>query len=260
MDKRNKDNIENGLVSIITPVYNGEKNLRETIESVLGQSYPQWEMIIIDDGSTDQSPEIAGEYTRRDGRIHLIRQDNSGTAAARNAGIRAARGQYIALLDSDDLWVPAFLEKQIGLIKKSGGICVYASYSRVDEMGKEIMRPTLARSSITARDMRVMDHIGCLTGLYDTRKYGKIYLHEELGSFNDDYAYWYDIVSLENKAYGNRDILAKYRVSKEGLTGKKWKLIYKQYQFYRGYLKESIPEAAINLIRWGLAGIWKFYL
>ena len=95
--------MKQGLVSIITPCYNGSKYIRETIESVLAQTYPDWEIYIIDDGSKDNSAEIAEEYEKKDGRIHLIRQENAGSAAARNNGIRQAEGQYIALLDADDL-------------------------------------------------------------------------------------------------------------------------------------------------------------
>ena len=104
-----------------------------------------------------------------------------------------------------------------------------------------------------------MNQIGCLTGLYDASKYGKVYLKEELNSIRDDYAYWYDIVSLENKAYGNPKSLAMYRVLNDSTTGDKKKLIGKQYFFYRRYLKENPLVASVNLVRWGIAGILKFH-
>lgn len=106
--------------------------------------------------------------------------------------------------------------------------------------------------------MKVMNYIGCLSGLYDSSKYGKIYLREELKSIRDDYAYWFDVVALEDKAYGNPKILADYRVLDNSTTGNKKKLIKKQYQFYRNYLKENLFEAGINVIRWGIAGVKKF--
>ena len=93
-----------GLVSIITPCYNGEKYLAQTIECVLAQTHEQWEMIIIDDGSKDNSAAVVREYAEKDSRITLLQQENAGSAAARNNGIRNANGQYIALLDADDLW------------------------------------------------------------------------------------------------------------------------------------------------------------
>jgi alpha-galactosidase len=104
----------------------------------------------------------------------------------------------------------------------------------------------------------MMNRIGCLSGLYDSAKYGKIYLREEMKSFRDDYAYWYDVVALEGRAYGNPEILAKYRVLSDSITSNKFKLIRKQFSFYRGYLKENPFTAAVNTLRWGIAGIRKF--
>ena len=118
--------MEKGLVSIVTPVYNGAKYVCETIDSVLRQTYANWEMIVVDDGSKDNSAEIINEYVRRDKRIVLLRQANGGSASARNNGIRNAKGQYIALLDADDLWEPDFLESQLALMKRKSAIVVHA--------------------------------------------------------------------------------------------------------------------------------------
>ena len=247
-----------GLVSIITPCYNGAKYIGETIDSVISQTYPDWEMIIVDDGSKDNSAQIVREYAEKDSRITLVQQENAGSAAARNNGIRRAEGQYIALLDADDLWHPDFLEKQIAFMKEKDAVCVFCSYRRIDENSKEIMRPTHSKPVVTKKDMRVMNYIGCLSGLYDTTRHGKVFLKESLKSIRDDYAYWYDIVALEDRAYGTPEILADYRVLSGSTTGNKKKLIKKQYQFYRTYLKENPVTAAINVVRWGLAGIRKF--
>lgn len=247
-----------GLVSIITPCYNGAKYISETIDSVIAQTYTEWEMIIVDDGSKDNSAQIISGYVAKDSRIRLISQENAGSAAARNNGIRNASGQYTALLDADDLWLPEFLEKQIAFMREKNAVCVCCSYMRIDEKSAEIMRPTIAKDIITVKDMRVMNYIGCLTGLYDTTRHGKIFLREELKSIRDDYAYWYDIVALEDKAYGNPEILAKYRVLSGSTTGNKKKLIKKQYRFYRDYLKENPITAFFNVIRWGISGLIKF--
>lgn len=246
------------LVSVITPCYNGGVYLSETIKSVMTQTYPHWEMIIVDDGSTDGSEEIAQKYAANDSRIQSVRQSNGGSASARNRGIRMARGRYIALLDADDLWEPEFLERQLAFMKRENALCVFCSYRRIDENSREIGHPTMAKREVTVRDMKVTNQIGCLTGLYDTARHGKIYLHEELKSIRDDYAYWYDIVSLENRACGNPEVLASYRVFGNSLTGNKRKLIVPQYRFYRNYLGESVPEALLNVVCWGVAGIMKF--
>ena len=144
-------------------------------------------------------------------------------------------------------------------MNKNNAVCVYCSYSKIDSNSKPILRPTFAKKIITTKDMKIMNQIGCLTGLYDSSKYGKIYLKESLKSIRDDYAYWYDIVALEDKAYGNKEILADYRVLSNSTTGNKRKLIKKQYKFYREYIKENPLEAFINVIRWGIAGLRKFY-
>lgn len=251
--------MENNLVSIITPCYNGEKYISETIESVLKQTYSSWEMIIVDDGSIDESVAIVKKFQKRDSRIKLIKQKNAGSAAARNNGIKHAKGRYIALLDADDVWKSNFLQEQLSFMKAKNAICVFSSYTHINEKSQEILHPVIAKTHITIKDMRVMNEIGCLTGLYDSLKYGKMYLNESLNSIRDDYEYWYKIVALENRAYGNSKILAKYRVLSNSTTGNKGKLIFKQYSFYRNNLDESPVTAFINVIRWGLAGIKKFH-
>ncbi len=247
-----------GLVSIITPCYNGARFVAETIESVLKQTYSDWEMIVVDDGSTDGSDAIVSEYVRRDSRIRLIRQANAGTACARNAGLRCAGGRYIALLDADDLWEPTFLEHQLAFMRAKDAACVCCSYLHIDENSREIQHPTVALPEITVRDMRVMNRIGCLTGLYDASKHGVVFLHEELRSIRDDYAYWYDIVKLAGRAFGNPEVLARYRVQTSSTTGNKLALVTKQYHFYRNYLRLGVMKSLVNLLRWGISGVLKF--
>ena len=121
------------LVSIITPCYNGEKYVAHTIRSVLAQTYENWELIIVDDGSTDGSASIIRSFAQTDSRIRFIRQENAGSAAARNAGIRAARGRFLALLDADDVWEPEFLAEQLEFMKAKNAVCVCCAYRCIDE-------------------------------------------------------------------------------------------------------------------------------
>jgi glycosyltransferase involved in cell wall biosynthesis len=246
------------LVSIITPCYNGARFIKQTIESVLAQTYQNWEMIIIDDGSTDTSISIVKEYLLRDSRLLLLQQKNTGSASARNNGIRHANGQYIALLDSDDIWEINFLESQIRFLKRKNAILVYSSYRRINEQSKECLKPLLARPSVTYKQMMLTNYIGCLTGLYDSTKYGKIYLREDLKSIRDDYAYWIDIIKCAGIAYGNSEILAKYRVMVSSTTGKKQKLIKAQLYFYHKYLRLGYFRSIVHLFYWGILGILKF--
>ena len=110
--------MKQGLISIITPMYNAEKYVGLTIESVLAQTYKNWEMIIVNDGSKDSSAKIVENYVQKDSRIKLINQTNAGSATARNNALRNAQGQYICFLDADDLWDAVFLEKQINFKRK----------------------------------------------------------------------------------------------------------------------------------------------
>ncbi len=248
------------LVSIITPVYNGERFLAKTIESVIGQSYGNWEMLIVNDGSTDRSEAIASEYAAKDSRIRVINQPNGGSAAARNHGIREAEGRYIALLDGDDLWDHDFLEEQLSLMHKRKCVCVYSSYRFIDEAGNPTGKTVSVKEHITYGDMCVMNRIGCLTGLYDSKKFGKVFLREKLGSLRDDYAYWLDIVKLTGEAWGTTRPLASYRVMASSTTGKKAKLIGVQWRFYRKYLKQPFLVALKNLFVWGISGVLKFFI
>ena len=246
------------FVSIITPCYNGGKYISETIESVIRQRHKDWEMLIVDDGSKDESEKIIRRYVNMDPRIRYIYQENAGSAAARNHGIKEAKGRYIALLDADDLWDENFLSEQLKFMKKKKAICVCCSYRMIDEGSNILSKTTKSKAVITVDDMMVRNYIGCLTGLYDVQRYGKIYLREELKSIRDDYAYWLDIVKLEGKAYGNDKVLASYRVMSSTTTGNKYKLLGKQYAFYRNYLKLSRIRSIRNVLLWGWDGLCRF--
>lgn len=248
----------NEKVSVITPCYNGAKYIAETIESVIAQDYTDWEMLVVNDGSTDDSAEIVKSYEKKDQRIRLINQKNAGSAAARNNGIRQASGRYIALLDADDVWESNFLSQQLGFMKQKNAAVVCSDYVHIDADSHVIGKPDRCMPVIRLEDMYVMNRIGCLTGLYDAGKYGKVYLREELKSLRDDYAYWIDCVKKTGMAYGNQKVLARYRVLDSSTTGNKKKLIKVQWNFYRRYLHLSPLRAGINLLRWGTAGLRKF--
>lgn len=250
--------MKEGLVSIITPLYNGAKYVGKTIESVLAQDYSEWEMIIVNDGSVDNSEEVVKGYAQNEPRIKYVKQKNGGSASARNNGIRRADGQYIALLDADDLWGPKFLSSQIAFMKEKGSFLVHASYKRINEEGQEILKPFRAKSFVSVKQMQMTNHIACLTGLYDCSKFGKIYLKEELKSIRDDYAYWLDIVKLNGGSWGNPEVLASYRVMSNSTTGKKKKLIKAQYNFYRHYQQFNAVKSALYTIYWGVQGVIKF--
>jgi glycosyltransferase involved in cell wall biosynthesis len=250
--------MQQNLVSIITPMYNAARFVGQTIESVLAQTCPRWEMLIVDDGSKDSSYDIAVAYAKKDPRIKVFRQENAGSAAARNNGIRRAEGRYIALLDADDLWDPIFLESQLNLMKEKNAVVVCAACRRIDEHTREILHPQKVKPVISLKSMQMTNHIPCLTGLYDTMPFGKVYLREELKSIRDDYAFWLDIVQRAGKAYGNQQILASYRVLSNSTTGNKKKLIKPQFLFYYKYQHLGLLKSVAYTLYWGVLGWIKF--
>lgn len=250
--------MQTGLVSIITPLYNGEKYVAQTIESVLAQTYTDWEMIVVNDGSKDRSGEIVQAYTQKDSRIKLFSQPNGGSASARNNGIRRAEGQYIALLDADDLWEPFFLEAQLALLKEKNAVLVYGSHKRIDENGQECLRPFIVPETITYTDLLKTCSISCLTALYDTSRVGKMYLNESLNSLRDDYLYWLQILKKAKVAYGNRQIIASYRILKGSVSRNKKSVVIPQFNIYYKYEHLGLVRSLYYLTQWAINGFRKY--
>ncbi len=219
----------NNLVSIITPSYKAKKFIDKTIESVLAQTYQNWEMIIVDDFSSDNSNEIIEKYLQKDNRIKLIKLNrNSGAAISRNRAIEEAQGQYIAFLDSDDLWKPQKLEKQIKFMQQKDCALSYTQYETINEQGEKINRTKKTPTKVSYSDLLKSDHIGCLTAIYDTKKIGKVYM--PIMDRRQDYALWLKILKKIDFAYGLEERLASYRMLKDSLSSNKWKLV--EYNFY----------------------------
>jgi len=246
------------LVSIITPIYNGERFVAQTIESVLAQTYPNWEMIIINDGSKDSSESIVKKYAEKDARIKLFSQLNEGSAAARNNGIRRAAGRYIALLDADDLWEPFFLESQLALMQQTGALLVYGSHKRINEQNSECLQPFYVPKKITYTDLLKTCSITCLTGLYDTSKYGKVYLNEAFKSLRDDHIYWLDILKMAGVAYGNQTLIGSYRILGNSVSRNKKKVIIPQFKVYYHCEKLGLVKSLYYLTTWAINGYSKY--
>ncbi len=250
--------MEKGLVSIITPMYNGKRFIGQTIDSVLSQTYPNWEMIVIDDGSKDGSGMVVNEYILRDSRIQMISQENGGSASARNNGIRRARGQYIALLDADDTWNSDFLQKQLKLMHDKNAALVYSSHTRIDENSKEILTPFIVPEKVTYNDLLKTCSISCLTGLYDTKEFGKVYLREEMKSVRDDYVYWLEIIKNVKIAYGNKEVLANYRILGSSASRKKKKVIGPHFKVLYKIEKLGFIKSCYFLASWAVRSYFKY--
>lgn len=221
----------NNSVSIITPSYKSERFISQTIESVLAQTYQDWEMIIVDDVSPDNSNYIIEEYSKTDSRIKFIKlEKNSGPAIARNKAIEEAKGRYIAFLDADDLWKPEKLEKQINFMKEKNCDLSYSAYETMTEEGvlenKFIMPPL----KISYKDLLKSNYIGCLTAIYDTKKIGKI--HMPLINKRQDYGLWLKILRKIDFAYGINEPLATYRLMSNSVSSNKISLFKYHYKLF----------------------------
>lgn len=250
------------LVSIITPMYKGADFVGETIESVIAQTYPKWEMIIVDDCSPDGGAGIRAvrRYADNEPRIRLIESDrNSGSSGARNIALRAAQGQYISFLDSDDLWEPDFLERQLAFMREKDATIVFSSYKRIDERTKEeVLSPFIVPDKVTYRSMLKTCDIFPSTAIYDTAKTEKIYFNEEMGSLRDDYVYWLHMLKSVPAAHGNKDILVSYRMRKSSITADKKKVIYPQWRVLRDVEKLSLPACIYNICCWFVISYRKY--
>ena len=221
----------NDLVSIIMPSYNTGCFIKETIESVLAQSYPTWELIIVDDCSTDNTDEVVIQYLA-DERIRYIKNDtNSGAAVSRNRALREAKGKWIAFLDSDDLWFPEKLEKQIRFMENGNYHFSYTRYEEINEGSEPLGIVVSGPSKITKVGMYNYCWPGCLTVMYDAEYVGLLQI-EDIKK-NNDYAMWLKVCKKAN-CYLLDEILARYRKRSGSISNHGYmKLIKWHYKLYR---------------------------
>lgn len=251
--------MQENLISIITPMYNGEKYVSQTIETVLSQSFPHWEMLIVDDGSQDASPKIVSAYAQRDNRVRLIQQPNGGSASARNNALRQAQGRYICFLDADDLWDSNFLEEQLNFLKNHQAALVFSSFRRINAQGDPILKPFIVPTRVNYTDLLKTCSISCLTALFDRAKVGEVYFREELRSMRDDFVFWLSILKHIDYAYGNPTILASYRVFASSTTGNKRKVIKPQFKVYYKVEKLGLIRSLYYLAHWAINGYLKYH-
>lgn len=250
------------LVSIITPMYKGADFIGEAIRSVQAQTYPNWEMIIVDDCSPDDGAGIAEvkKYAEKDKRIKLIASPvNKGSSGARNIALHEAQGRYITFLDSDDIWSPAFLESQLNFMEEKNAVIVTASYHRINEQGIQVLQPFIVPEKVNYWDILKSNPISCLTTIYDRKVVGKRYFKEELKSLRDDYAFWLEI--LRNKvdyAYGNPGILASYRLVSTSVTRNRKKLIKPQFLIYYKVENLGLLRSIYYFMSWAIRSVLKY--
>jgi teichuronic acid biosynthesis glycosyltransferase TuaG len=241
------------LVSVITPVWNAAATLAATIASVRAQSLPAWEMLLVDDGSTDGSAALIALAGAADPRIRgLTTGRNGGAGAARNLAIRAARGRYIAFLDADDRWRPEKLARQIGFMERGGHAFTFTGYGREDASGRPLgvvaAPPRVTREALLRRNV-----IGCLTAVYDRAALGRVEMPEIRR--RQDYALWLELLARVEAAYGLPEVLADYRVAKASLSGDKRVAARDTWALYRRTLGLSAPRAAWYFAHYAVHGV-----
>ncbi len=244
------------LVSVITPLYNCEPYAAETIASVLKQSYEEWEMIIVDDCSTDRSAEVVENIAAKEPRIRLLRLErNMGPAVARNRAIREARGRYIAFLDGDDIWSEKKLERQIAFMEERDVALSYTGYYRIDEISGETIDRIEVPETVDYKELLKQNIIGCLTAVYDTEKLGRVYMPEIRK--RQDFGLWLAILKRIPYACGLNEPLAYYRIRSASVSSNKilssaynWKLYreveklpwYKAVYYFGWYTYRSLRK------------------
>ncbi len=230
------------MISIITPCYNSSKYIGEMIESVLNQTYTDWELLITDDCSTDNSREIIQTYCDKDSRIKLFKlKVNSGAGIARNNSIKNASGRYIAFCDSDDLWVPEKLERQLKFIEQNKYKFVFCQAIVIDTAGN-LVGFNKRKKRVSYSSTKIINYIGTSGVMYDTDDIGKFYMKPIRR--RQDWVLWMDILRVTKYAYCQQEALGIVRTNNaESLSGKKSKLPSYHIEVYNKYLHYPYPLA-----------------
>lgn len=244
------------LVSIITPTYNSARFIRETINAILAQTYVNWELLVTDDCSTDNTRKILKSYAKQDTRIKLFRmKKNSGGGVARNKSIKKAKGRFIAFCDSDDVWISNKLDKQVDFLTENSLAFTFSSYQKMDETGHK-GKFQIPPMKISYDDLLKTCDIGCLTAIYDTKMIGKVYMPKIRK--RQDYGLWIKIFKKIGSARGMPDILALYRVRRNSVSSNKLKAAYYHFKVVMDIGKVNFLKAAYYFMFYTFSSIWKY--
>lgn len=246
----------NNKVSIIMPSYNSSKFVGESIQSVLDQTYTDWELLITDDCSKDNSVEVINGYVAKDNRIKLFPlEKNVGAASARNVSISNATGKYIAFLDSDDLWLPNKLERQLKFMQENNCALSMSDYNVIAEDGSDLNKKISVPESINYSQYLRNTIIGCLTVIVDREKVGNFEM--PIIKSSHDMALWLLLMKRGFKFYGLNESLAKYRLVSTSNTAKKWKAAKDVWKVYREIEHLNVVYSAFNFCGYALNAVLK---
>ena len=242
-------------ISIITPCYNSSKFLKETIQSVLKQSFADWEWIITDDLSTDNSVEILKSI--KDARIIIVESiENGGAGHARNLSLEKANGRYITFLDADDYWEPTFLEEMIDFMKKENSELAYSNYARCNEDLEPQLADFIADKEVTFQNLLKTCRLSLLSSMYDSQRVGKEYFPK--GSKREDHVMWLNLLKKIKVGKPLPKTLAKYRMHPTSVSRKKSDIIKDQYLVYKDYMQFSTVKSLYYTANWAVNGFMKY--
>lgn len=245
------------LVSIIVPVYNAERFIKETMDCVRAQTYPCWELLLVEDKSSDKTVSIIEEYIEANGenRIRLIRQpENMGAARARNRGLAEAAGRYIAYLDADDLWVPEKLERELAFMKEKDAAFAFTGYEFVNENGGGTGKVVRVPETLGYRQALKNTTIFTTTVMFDTAKIEKSLLEMPIIK-SEDTALWWKILRNGYTAYGLDENLVKYRRAGKTLSSNKLEAMRRIWNLYRKAEGMGILSSAWHFCFWAVRAV-----
>lgn len=246
-------------VSIIVPVYNIKKYIRETMDCVRQQTYPHWELLLVEDGSSDGTAEEIAEYIRETGeeRIRLLKQpSNMGAAKARNRGLEEASGRYIAYLDADDLWLPEKLERELAFLEEKQAAFVFTGYEFADETGKGTGKVVKVPETLVYKEALKNTTIFTSTVMFDTDKIQKELLVMPVIK-SEDTALWWKVLRKGYVAYGLNENLVKYRRSGKTLSSNKLEAICRIWNLYRKAEGMSVLNSAYHFCFWAVRAVMR---
>lgn len=238
-----------GLVSIITPTYNCGKFIAETIESVQAQTYTNWEMIIVDDCSKDDTKTVVTSYMKKDDRIkyHCL-ETNSGAAVARTTAMELAQGEYMAFCDSDDLWLPEKLERQLAFMQETGHAFTCTAYEQINEESESLERIIKVVEKTDYNRLLLDCPVGNSTVMYNVGVMGKFRV-PNIRKRNDD-ALWLQMLKNEKYIWGMPDVLMRYRIRSNSISSNKLKVIKYHWILYRDIEHLSVLRSVFHICWW----------
>lgn len=233
--------MSNSLVSIVMPAYKAEQTVAEAIQSVQAQSYPHWQLMVVDDGSPDGTADVVAELSKSDTRIELVRQANAGPAMARQKALDRASGRYIAFLDSDDFWLPGKLERQLAFMAEHRAALSYTAFRRIQADGSGPGQLISIPPRLTYRALLGNTAIATSTAVIDKSIAGEFRMTK---TYYDDFVLWLDILKRGHVALGLNEDLMRYRVMGDSVSRNKGKSAHMVWRTYREIEQLSLLRAS----------------